>query len=242
MKSKIFTLLVMALGLLVSTNAFAQPSTPSSTSAVTAKDGSTVTYTVTGTGTFHWALSGGSNTNTVSSSTTNSVSVTWDNATPGSTYNLDVYLVDGNNCYSEVIRFAVTIESVVLSITDATTETCSWLGSDNSTGNSSSVSANDIIEFTLTLDAAGAQDPVTVNYSVSDGTTTDSRSEDVTFSGLSGTLNVAIDNFFVNTDGSNKTFTITLTSATDADSNALDIHATNKTATISVHSKPTITF
>ena len=79
----------------MATSAFAQPTVVKAQKDVTARDGSTVTYSVTGSGTFHWAISGGSNTNTVTSSSTNSVNVTWDNATPGTVYNLDVYLVDG---------------------------------------------------------------------------------------------------------------------------------------------------
>ncbi len=225
------------------TNAFAQPTVVKSQKEVTAKDGSTVTYSVTGTGTFYWALSGGSNTNTVSSSNGSSVSITWDDATPGQTYNLDVYLVDGNGCYSELYRFAITIESIELSITDAETETCSWLETSQKSGNPSALSANDIIEFTLTLDQAnGAASPITVNYTVSDGgSLTETRSESITFTGTSGTINIAVDDFFSNTSTSNKTYTITIDSATDHNNNALSISSTAKTATITVHPVPTIT-
>ncbi len=244
MKTRILSFLFVLIGgLFMATSAFAQPTVVKSQKDVTAKDGSTVTYSVTGTGTsFYWTLSGGSNTNTVSSSSTNSVSVTWDNADPGQTYNLDVYLVDANGCYSELYRFAIKIESIVLSITDADTETCSWLETSNKSGNPTALSANDVIEFTLTLDQAnGAASPIAVNYTVSNGSLTESRSENITFTGTSGTIHVQVDDFFSNTSTSNKTYTITIDSAKDNNNNDLSISTTAKTATITVHPVPTIT-
>lgn len=244
MKTKILPFLFVLLGgLFIATSAFAQPTVVKSTKDVTARDGSTVTYSVTGTGTFHWAISGGSNNNTVASSTSNSVSVTWDNATPATVYNLDVYLVDANGCYSELYRFAVTINSVVLSITDPVTTPmdCAWLGTSAKSGNT--VSTNDKILYDLTVDGTGAQDPVTVTYKVTvDGTDdTPNRTKDVTFTALAGKLEVEIDDFFVNTSGADKEFTITLLSAKDKDNNDLAINATSKTAKLKIHSTPTIT-
>jgi len=253
MKTRILSFLILALGLMVSTSAFAQPQTVESSNikAISAKDGSTITYSVTGpttttgTNTYKWALSGGSNTN-VSSITTNSVEITWDNATPTNTYNLDVYVIDEKGCFSELYRYEVTIQSITLSIADATTETCSWLLSEATagrTGNSPSQSDNDIIEFEMTLDDSnGAANPIAVTYTVYDGTNTETRNENVTFSGTTGTLNIQIDDFFANTSGNAKTYTITLISAVDHNSNDLTIHTTNKTATINVHSVPTISF
>ncbi len=244
MKTKIFTFLVVLIGgLFMSTSAFAQPTVVKAQKDVTAKDGSTVTYSVTGNGTFHWKLSGGSNNNTVTSSATNSVNITWDKADPAAVYNLDVYLVDATGCYSELYRFAITINSVVLSITDPTTTPtdCAWLGTGAISGNT--VSANDKILYDLSVDGAGAQNPVTVTYSVSLNATVDTpnRTKDVTFTALAGKLEVDIDKFFVNTTGSDEDFTITLLSAKDKDGNDLSINATSKTAKLKIHSTPTIT-
>lgn len=240
--------MILALGLMVSTSAFAQqPTTVASSKAISAKDGSTVTYSVTGTGTFHWHLDDGSTTVGDLTSTTNSVDITWDDATPGDTYNLDVYLVDAEGCYSELYRYEITIQPVVLSIADAVTETCSFLASNGSSGNTDS--GSDIIEFTVTADADGAQTPITVNYSITatnvDGSGTnvsETGSDEVELTANSGTLEVNINQYFVNTSGSDVVYTITITSATDVDGNSLTIATDNDEATISVHSVPTISF
>ena len=246
MKTKIFTLLIAVMGVMTAMSAFAQPTVVTDTSSRTAKDGSTVSYSITGVSgaTYYWALSGGSSTNNVStiSGTVDGdeVSITWDAATAGTTYNLDVYLVDPNLCYSELYRFEVTIESVVLSITDASAITCSWLGTDDDSGNT--VSANDQFIFDLSTDAAGTATPITVNYSITGGTGTDTRTNNnVAIVSEAGELVVDIDSYFGNTSGSNVTFTITITSATDADSNPLAIGASDE-ATITVHSVPVISF
>ena len=65
MKTRILSFLIMALGLMVSTSAFAQPLTPTGSSKIaTAVDGSTVVYSVTDLSTadvkYVWKLSGGS--------------------------------------------------------------------------------------------------------------------------------------------------------------------------------------
>ena len=245
MKTKFFTLIVMAIGILASTSAFAQPTERNSISSVTAKDGSTINYSVTAaTGsTYHWTLSGGSTTNDVPATGTvddNSVSITWDNATAGETYNLDVYIEDTNGCYSELYSYAITIESVVLSITDETATTCSWLGGTDADVSGNTVSANDQFSFPLTTDADGATNPITVSYNVTGGTVADSRTYDATFTSNSSMLIVDIDDYFDNTTGANVTYTITLTSAVDDDGNTVDIGSA-KTATILVHPTPVIT-
>ena len=256
MKTKILSFLVLICLVLIGTSAYAQPTTPSAanTKAVTAKDGDVVTYTVTGPagGTYHWALSGGSSTNTVSTSSSNSVSITWNDATPETTYNLDVYVVSTDNCYSELYRFAITIESVALQIVDAATVTCSRItngtGAAAATGNNPTVTANDIIEFVVNVDGTGAQNPITVNYSITatdvDTSGTDvnaTGSDEITLSGTTGTLEVIIDDNFVNTkESGDVVYTITITSITDNEGNVLSI-GTNKTATITVHPVPVIT-
>lgn len=258
MKTKIFSLLMVAIAMVASLSAFAQPNVAdaSRTSVRTAKDGSTVTYSVTGSGDFTWALTpatgttnpGTNDLTTVTGQDGNNVSITWDKADAGDKYNLDVYLVDANGCYSELYRFEITIESVILTITDADSETCSWLASASGLGSGTAAADyNDEIEFTVQTNADGAQTPITVNYSIT-ATDVDSSGTDINATGSdsvdltsnSGTLSVAINNNFVNTSGSPVTYTITITSATDNSGNPISI-GTNKTATITVHSVPTIT-
>lgn len=245
MKTKILPFLFVLIGgLFIATSAFAQPSTPTSTIPATALDGSTQTYSVNAlTGaTYHWILSGGSNTNDLPSQLSgalndNSVSITWDNAEPGTTYNLDVYVVDANGCYSEMKRTAITINKATIDLVAAqTATTCSFLAGSNIKGNSTTP-ANDI--FTINATSDGGITPATIDYEIYDGTTLkDTRTTTVAL--LTGTFNVSLDGIFANTTSNNKTFTIKLKSAKDSKDNLMIVGTT--TATITILPIPVITF
>lgn len=243
MKTKILSFLfVLSAALLISTSAFAQPSSPQTTTSVTALDGSTEIYSVTAlTGaTYHWILSGGSSTNDLPAAgalNDNSVSITWNSATAGSVYNLDVYVVDANGCYSEMQRTAITIDKATIDIDAAqVATTCSYLSGEGIKGNATTP-ANDL--FTINTTSDGGITPATIDYEIYEGAVLkDTRT--TTTALTDGSFSVSLDATFVNATAINKTFTIVLKTADDADSNPMDIGAT--AATITILPLPVISF
>ncbi|MDD2304284.1 MAG: hypothetical protein PHP53_06290 [Prolixibacteraceae bacterium] len=238
MKTKIFTFLVVLIGgLFMTTSAFAQPSHPQgSPSTKTALDGSTEIYTVTSltNATYHWKLDGGSKS-AVSSVTSNSITIVWDDATAGTTYNLDVYAVDENGCFTEMKRTSITIKKATIDL-DASqvATTCAWLAGENATGNTS---AADQMVINVTSD--GGITPAAITYDIYDGATlVDNRPASVTLK--TGSFTVDIDSKFVNTSGLNKDFKVKLNSATDKDGNPMNVGTTE--ATITIHSTSVISF
>jgi hypothetical protein len=246
MKKQILSFLfVLSAALLISTSAYAQPSTPQGTAtAATALDGSTVTYSVTAlTGaTYHWILSGGSTTNDLPAQPAgalndNSVSITWDNATPATVYNLDVYVVDANGCYSEMKRTAITINKATIDIdASQTATTCSYLAGQVMKGNATTP-AND--SFTVNITSNGGITPAAIDYEIYEGAALkDTRSASVTL--LTGSFSVSLDGTFVNATAVNKTFTIKLKTANDNMSNSMNVGTT--AATITILPIPVISF
>jgi len=246
MKTRILSFLIMALGLMVSTSAFAQPEVPAGTSATKkALDGSTVSYSVNDLGvgaTYHWELSGGSLTTGVLADTDNEVSIVWNDATAGTTYYLDVYAIDATGCYSEMKRLEIKIDKATIDI-DASQllVTCSWvdgaLAPDGKSGNTNT--SLDI--FTVNTTSDGGITPASITYEIYDGTTlVDTRTASVALT--DGSFDVAIDDVFVNTGSIDKNYTIKLKDATDGASttNPMDVGTT--VATVTVHPIPVISF
>lgn len=249
MKKQILSFLfVLSAALLISTSAFAQPSTPASDTPVTAVDGSTVTYSVTALAgaTYHWILSGGSNTNDLPSQPAgalndNSVSITWDNATPATVYTLDVYVVDALGCYSEMKRTSITIQTQTIDLVAAQTATiCSWLTTSAITGNTPAYD-----QVLLNFATNGGISPVDITYTITCAAL--SVAETVTVNNVNlltattGTLAVDITNKFANTTSSSQIFTIEITSATDNAGNTMTTPG-NVTAAITVRPIPVISF
>ncbi|MGQ8337061.1 hypothetical protein ACUNWD_10965 [Sunxiuqinia sp. A32] len=250
MKTKLLPLMMMVVAMLAATAVFAQPSSPQGTAATkTALDGSTETYSVnlvsaTDGVQYVWALSGGSTTNTVGTRTyatgslenPNEVSITWDDATAGQTYTLTVYVVDENACYSEMKSLEITIEKATIDI-DASqvATTCAWLGGEGISGNTV---ASD--EFVVDVTSDGGITPAAIQYQILDASDNvlDTRSASVTL--LTGSFTVSLDGTFINTTTSDRVLTIKLLSATDSDSNSMDIGTTE--ATVTIHPISVITF
>jgi len=261
MKTRILSFLIMALGLMVSTSAFAQPLTPTGSSKIaTAVDGSTVVYSVTDLSTadvkYVWKLSGGSTSIDGAAYTagTNlekiigtddpaySVSINWNDAAPNTTYYLDVYVIDATGCYSEMKRTEITIDSQTIDLDAGQVATiCSWLPDQDVTGNSDSDLDQVVLDFTTN----GGISPVDITYTITCAAL--SVSETVTVnnvaltSATTGKLTVVITNKFENTSGSDKVFLIEITSATDDSGNAM-LTPGDITSSITVHSVPVINF
>lgn len=248
MKTKIFTFLMVAMGLLASISVFAQPANPVAPSTITtAVDGSTVTYSVTElTGaTYHWILSGGSTTNDLPSQPDgalgdNSVSITWDGATPGTTYNLDVYVVDATGCYSEMMRTEITIESATIDlVASQTASTCSWLTTSDIEGNSAALD-----QIVFNFETNGGISPIDITYTITCAALSVSETvtvPDVVLTSNEGQLSVDMTDTFTNTSGSVEDFIIEIISAVDEKGNDM-VTPGNVTATIEVHSVPVISF
>ena len=252
MKKQILSFLfVLSAALLISTSAFAQPSTPQGASATaTVHDGSTQTYSVnlvsaTNGVKYVWSLSGGSTTNTVGTriyasgtlENPNEVSITWNTAAAGTTYYLDVYVVNENGCYSEMKRTEITIDKATIDIdASQTATTCSYLPGEKIKGNATT-HANDT--FTITTTSNGGITPAAITYKIYEGATLlDTRTASVVL--LTGSFDVSLDATFANATAVNKTFTIKLSDATDSDSNPMTVGIT--AATITILPIPVITF
>lgn len=238
MKTKILPFLFVLIGgLFMATSAFAQPSHPQGSSSMkTALDGSTEVYTVTSltNATYHWKLSGGSKS-AVSSVTSNSITIVWDDATAGQTYNLDVYAVDANGCYTEMKRTEITINKATINLdANQSATTCAWLAGENAKGNTTAAD-----EMVINVTSDGGITPAAITYDIYDGATlVENRSASVALK--TGSFTVAIDSKFVNTTGSNKDFKIKLNSATDKEGNPMNVGTTE--ATITIHSTSAISF
>jgi len=260
MKKQILSFLfVLSAALLISTSAFAQPSTPILDHPVVALDNMSSTFTPTvssaGAKTYTWALStitGGTRNGTstkaaVNATTAGTVTFNWNDAQAGDVYQLDVYYKDDvTNCWSEKLRYTITIKSAELFVTASqSSTTCSWLGSANVKGNVNA--AADLVTILVTTDGGIA--PIAITYSIMNGATTVASGLTSSVASLTGSANpysgsfdIPITSNFNNTSGSPVTYTIEVTGATDKDGNPLTINGTLKTSSVVINSTPTITF
>lgn len=240
MKTKIFTILVMAIGLLASTNAFADNETVVSIN-------STITYTVSPTlgsgitaANYAWTL--GSGGAIASGDGTNTITVTWSTA---GTHTLSVQLTDSNGCLSEPISIDVTVNDSKWDLAAETnTTTCSLL-TDNSSGNNQSTPLADETTFQVSITNPLTGDYI-VDYQVSDGTTTatysvnpydESAPETITIGHAADGNLIAI---FNNTGDTAKTVTVTVTKVTDPNGSEVTL-GTKNSYTVTVNPKPIIT-
>ncbi|MCW0484834.1 hypothetical protein [Gaoshiqia sediminis] len=245
MKTRILSFLIVALGLMVSTSAFAQNETSVQRMA-------THTYTVTpsngnGSFTYKWSIEAGGTTTDISTDTDASITVQWDGVPE--TYTITVQATDANLCLSEEITLDVTIESpeVEFTASNLTGSTCSHLGVEGS-GNTGAASDNDILEYTLAF--TGGNPDFSLVYDIYDitsggaggaGGTVVKANQPATFDALTGTLAVTIDSDFENNTATSKTYEIRIVSAQDADGTTVTV-GTDKYATITIYSKPVIAF
>lgn len=269
MKTKIFSLLVLAIGLLVNTNAFAQPTglvTESTRITSSSADkGSTQTYAfaspVSG---FKWNIilkSGTGTAPTAPTDTDNSVDITWGSSVvAGDVYQVTAYIIDGNGCYSELYAFEVTITDAVLCIANAAetvggtaveapvgTTTCSLIES-NTGGNSSG--APDETIFYLTVKGGVPNATYDTYYSIKDGSSsavevTTPVSFAVDASG-NGAAKVTLSHasyvaLFTNEGSSDKTVTIAATKMVVGLNTSTNVCA-DPDFDVTVHATPTISF
>ena len=182
MKTRILSFLIMALGLMVSTSAFAQPASGSASGTrvqtSNADLGSTITYAFTSPTTgYTWSIhqvSGSGTTPSNPSDTDNSVTVTWANAVAGDVYDVQAYITDASGCYSEMYAFRVTIVSNPLDFAGANNSqdaiVCSDLNNSTEGGNytGEETTNGDFITYTLTY--AGVDNLERIVFQITDGT------------------------------------------------------------------------
>lgn len=266
MKTKFFTFLLVAIGLMASTSAFAGgPAAPA--------PGQTSTYSVTaGTGftisSYQWkiykeggvieAVEGTDYTTTglgIASSTT----VVWTAASAGKKYVIWVQGTDNKNCLTDSKTFNVEVTNTVVCIatTAAIVGTTSVNGPTNTTGMCSLIASTtsgaastgvDQTDFYATLTNGVATQDYTITYTVSStksGATTTTKTAILTTNstGVGAVLiSVKASDFTGHFNMAGETAANTLTIAlTKATFNGVDV-ASNCNYTAIVNTLPTITF
>lgn len=265
MKIKIFTFLLVAIGLMASTSAFAA-------NDPNVAPGQTTTYSVTsGMSSYTWHVYtfGGTTdapTSEVSFTTsiTNSLTITWLPTSAGKKYTVWVQAKDAAGCLTEPQSMDVTVSTATICIAKAVetingvsvkepanTTVCSVL-TDKTDG---SGIAGDEVKFYATIDNGvpslnGTSTGYTVTYKVAEGATEVTR----VAPGLMGTDPAGKGSLAVNVsstdadvvalfDGTSasRTLTVTITKVTY---NSLDITnaCTDKSFNVTVSKKPTIAF
>lgn len=243
MKKRFFTFLTVAIGLLLSTNVFANNETDVSLNVL-------YTYSVnfnTGTETdavYHWNITGGTagtDFTDITGESGSSVGVTWNTA---GTYSIEVYVVDGLGCQSETKTLSVTVTSETYCVSNQTnTTTCSLI--DSGSGNSTSSDA-DYFTFDVTISHPSTSGTYTINFTV-DGTSGSKTITGVT-AGTDKTETIQVNHSeftteFTNTGSADVSVPIVITGVTNSSSNSVSECSTPFTFTdISVHPKPVISF
>jgi len=261
MKTKIFTFLLVAIGLMASISAFAENETQVS-------KGAEITYTVKGTSTYDWkvlnsdySLASGTTDYTASLGTTATNKITWKLA---GTYYLSIVGTDVNGCKTDPFVTKITVTNAELCIAQVAgtlpggtavvapnnKETCSLVDTDPSTsstiatGNVSSSGA-DIFTFDATIIGATAAHTYTIAYKVggTDGLTT---STIVTNNAGEGKIQVSIKTtdypiVFNNLGANDSSVKIEVVSMTDGTWTSTDL-CTNASYNITVKAKPTVSF
>ncbi len=242
MKTKIFTFLVVLIGgLFMATSAFAVDETLVS-------KGSTNTYNVTlGNGNatgvkYAWSILPASGW-TATLGNTNENSIKWNTA---GVYTITVIATDGNGCLSEPLTRTVTVSDSEWNLAGETNlQTCSNIVAGNGNNQTTALADNTIFNVNITNPLSAAS--YTVNYTVSDGTTTDTRQVTAYTAGASITIdhqdNANITSIFTNTTNLDKTVTVSVTSVVDQNgSNVTEVTTPDHSYTITVYPKATISF
>lgn len=238
MKTRILSfLLVLGLGLFMANSAFA-------VNEVTVSKGSTNTYTVTfGNGnatgaTYAWSISPAGYTATLGNTASNSI--TW---TAAGIYTITVVVTDGNGCISNEYTKVVTVQDSEWNLAGETNlVTCSMITTPAGSGNT--------VSLNYTLFNVAVTNPFstyTVNYTVTDGTTTETLSATAYTQGTDITINhnanANMISIFTNTTNADKTVTVSVTSVLDSNNSSVtEVTPADHSYTITVNPRPTLTF
>lgn len=262
MKTKILSFLfVLTAVLLISTSAYAQPTTPSTTQASSADAGATIHYIVgTGTGTWTWAVvqtTGTSGIPTLAANTTNDQVVTWPaGAAEGDVFSLRAYYKNATGCYSEMIAYTVTITKKTIQFTTSgaaqNATACSDLTGSVEGGDYTGNETTNVDKVLQSVSFDGTANLATVTYTIFDGTNYFDASllnptvgvQTLTATNTPNTdkiLDLVTNIAYINNSGSDKTFTVTLTGATTVSGSTITA-GVEKTSTIIVKAKPVIAF
>lgn len=260
MKTKIFTFLLVVIGIMVTMGANASNET-------TVSNGSTVNYTVTNgdgvwtgakTPTYSWvilkadqstpAISGTDYTATLGTTASNSIK--WESA---GTYYISIIATDANGCKSDPFITEIKVTNLELCITSKTgLETCSMVDTDPSTtstinsGNAAS-SGYDNFKYTAAITGGTANREYTVSYTV--GGQPGIGTWKIT-TNASGAGSVEIDfnstsypSLFNNTEGTNKSVKVAVTTVSDGTwTSASGNLCTTPSYDINVLTKPSVHF
>lgn len=265
MKKQILSFLfVLSAVLLISTSAYAQPLRANATlSSVSATTGSTITYSIAydAANKYYWSFttltgSAPSVAPTVPAPGAtgvgaNQFSVAWDAGTANGTYEVVVYIVDGNGCYSEMLVRTITV-SGTLAFKDATanTITCSDLAgtivpATEKDGSQTAHSSSSFdIEYNgpenLTSVLLDIKDPAGASINL-DGTSA-AGAVTVTNGASDKDITINITDVWQNTTLSNQTFTINIVSGVIAGGGVVTFDPAKKLRTITIRPKSVITF
>lgn len=266
MKTKILSLLFVAIAMIVSTSAFTQPLESNATETdVVASTGTTVTYSIAydASYAYYWEFQTVSGTAPAVAPTipaagasgvgANQLSVTWDVATANGQYKVKVYIVDGNGCYSEMIVRNVTVTGNI-EFDDATASTtiCSDLDGTSApaTEEDGTFAGHSTSSFDINYTGTGSQTLTSVVIAL-----TNPSSANINLDGTSATGNITVTNpdidnditinvtdVWENTTSSAVTFDITLVSGTLSDGSVVAYDPAKYTRTITVYPKTTISW
>ena len=242
---------MMALGLMVSTSAFAQPLEANATETdIVAATGTTVVYSIEYNANYkyYWAFEtvSGIAPATIPTIPTagatgvgaNQMSVVWDVATANGQYKVKVYIVDGNGCYSEMIVRNVTVTGNI-EFDDATASTtiCSDLDGTvvPGTEKDGTQAGHSSSSFDIKYTGTGSQTLTSVVILV-----TDPSGNNIKLDGTSATGNITVTNpdtdnnitinvtdVWENITSGNQTFNITLVSGTLSDNSVVAFDRNN---------------
>ena len=240
MKTKIFTLFLMAIGFLASTSAFAQNETDVSMNVAYTYSISNGNGDWSGSNTYAWSVAPGTGwTSTLSNALTNNI--TW--TAPG-TYVITIQATDTKGCYSEPIELTVVVTDETYCISNQTnTTTCSLI--DAGTGNNTS-SFDDDFTFDVVLSHPSTSGTYTINFTI-DGTA-GSKTITGVVAGTDETATITVPHSeftteFTNNTSTNKPVPVVITSVTNNSTTAVSECASPFTfENITVNPKPVISF
>lgn len=253
MKTRIFTLMMLVVAMMVTTNAYADDEQ-------FVNIGFTGTYNVTfGNGestgaTYAWSILTGSNGTewTATFDNSNENDITWNVA---GTYTIQVIVTDGDGCLSEPLTRVVTVSNAQLCIADGSTtvagstpaaptgtSTCSLI--DAGDGNSSG--SPDESVFIATVTGALANHDYDITYSVA-GTSVVHGSALTTNGSGEGTVSITVTHSsyvsnFTNDGSSDATVTIAVVSMVDENSQTITNLCASPSFGVTVKPTPTISF
>ena len=266
MKTKIFTLLLVAVGVMASISA-------SAAGVATPSPGESATYSVTSTFTipsdgYEWHIYNDGTTTAATTAytgtlgNTNSITVVWTAASAGNSYDVWVQATDENGCLTDPMIYDVTVSAPILCLATSSTgdvggdstaapigtTACSILTTD-ATGYSGAGSAGEETTFYATLTGGAPSASYTVTYTIASGlaatatvTTTDVLTTDTNGAGALA-ITVASTAYPAHFDAvsADNTVTIAVTEVTIGAVTVSNTCASNSYA-VTVKQLPTIAF